>query len=157
MTRDFRSGGARVAVAALLGCPLLLGCVDRRLAITSEPPGATVLLNDAEVGATPCEVEFTYFGTYDVRLHKDGYEPLVTKAKAKAPPHEWPGLDLAAIAVPTTKRTRIEWHFTMTPAVVDDAALMARASELAGRAAEQAPPVTPPPAPPAPETPAPKP
>ncbi|MBN8646046.1 MAG: PEGA domain-containing protein [Planctomycetes bacterium] len=143
MTRDFRSGGARVAVAALLGCPLLLGCVDRRLAITSEPPGATVLLNDAEVGATPCEVEFTYFGTYDVRLHKDGYEPLVTKAEAKAPPHEWPGLDLAAMAVPTTKRTRIEWHFTLTPAVVDDAALMARASELAGRAAEQAPPATP--------------
>lgn len=150
MTGPHRVFPARAA--ALLGvAPLLVGCVDRRMSITSDPTGATVILNDAEVGTTPCEVEFTYFGVYDVRLHKDGYEPLVTNADAKAPPHEWPALDLAAMAVPTTKRTRINWHFTMTPAVQDDASLMARASELAGRAAEQAtPPVSPAAAPPAP-------
>ncbi|MFM9957762.1 MAG: PEGA domain-containing protein [Phycisphaerales bacterium] len=113
---------------------LLSGCQDRRLFITSEPAGARVILNDAEVGTTPCEVNFTYFGVYDVRLRKDGFEPLVTTAKAEAPVHEWPGVDLAAMAVPVEKKTRIEWHFTLSPEVIDDAALLSRAAEMHGRA-----------------------
>lgn len=124
------------AICLAVGAALLSGCVDRRIHIASTPPGASVILNDAEVGVTPCEVNFTYFGVYDVRLHKAGYEPLVTKAEAKAPVHEWPGIDLAAAAVPTTKRTRIEWHFTLSPEVIDDAALLARAAELRGKAVE---------------------
>lgn len=126
--------GVVVAGLALAACGV--GCADRRIHITSEPTGAAVILNDAEVGVTPCEVNFTYFGTYDVRLHKAGYEPLVTKAKTDAPFHEWPGVDLAAAVVPVTKRTRIDWHFAMTPEVVDDAGLLSRATELRGRAVE---------------------
>lgn len=122
-----------MALCALWSAAVAAGCVDRRIHITSEPTGAVVLLNDSEVGVTPCEVNFTYFGVYDVRLHKSGFEPLVTKAEAKAPFHEWPGVDLAAMAVPGTKRTRIDWHFTMQPEVVDDAALLARANDLRGR------------------------
>jgi hypothetical protein len=125
-----------LALCGLAFAACAVGCVDRRIHITSDPSGAAVILNDAEVGVTPCEVNFTYFGTYDVRLHKAGYEPLVTRAKAEAPFHEWPGVDLAAAAVPVTKRTRIDWHFTMTPEVVDDAGLLSRATELRGRAVE---------------------
>lgn len=128
---------SRVMTACVLGSAVgLAGCVDRRIHITSEPTGAVVMLNDAEVGVTPCEVNFTYFGVYDVRLHKSGFEPLVTKAEAKAPFHEWPGVDLAAMAVPGTKKTRIDWHFTMQPEVIDDAALLARANDLRGRLTE---------------------
>jgi len=122
-----------ILVCALGAAAGVAGCVDRRIHITSEPTGAVVMLNDAEVGVTPCEVNFTYFGVYDVRLHKSGFEPLVTRAEAKAPFHEWPGVDLAAMAVPGTKKTRIDWHFTMQPEVVDDAALLARAHDLRGR------------------------
>ncbi len=126
---------AGFCVAALAVAALLTACQDRRIFITSEPTGARVILNDAEVGTTPCEVNFTYFGTYDVRLRKDGYEPLVTKAEAKAPPHEWPGVDLAAMAVPVEKTTRIQWHFKMEPEVVDDQALLSRAAEMHTKAA----------------------
>ena len=108
------------------------GCVERRIHITSEPDGALVTLNDVEVGATPCEVDFTYFGVYDVRLRKPGFEPLATKAEAKAPFHEWPVVDLAAMAVPMKKRTRIDWHFVLEPAKDDRAGLLDRAAEMRG-------------------------
>lgn len=110
----------------------LAGCVERRIHISSEPSGAMVTLNDVQVGATPCEVDFTYFGVYDVRLRKAGFEPLATKAEAKAPFHEWPVVDLAAMAVPVTKRTRIDWHFVLEPAKDDAAGLMQRAAEARG-------------------------
>lgn len=112
-----------------LGAVLLAsgGCVQRTIEITSEPTGAQVYLNDVEVGRTPLEVGFTYFGTYDVRLRKDGYEPLITSAKTDAPMHEWPGFDLVAMAWPATKETRIRWHFAMEPSDVDEDALLERA------------------------------
>ncbi len=40
--------------------------------------------------ATPLEVDFTWFGVYDVRVTKSGYEPLITSREAKAPLHETP-------------------------------------------------------------------
>lgn len=109
---------------------LCAGCVERRIHITSEPGGALVTLNDVEVGATPCEVDFTYFGVYDVRLKKHGFEPLVTTAEAKAPFHEWPLIDLAAMAIPVRKRTRIDWHFVLEPTIEDREALINRAATL---------------------------
>jgi hypothetical protein len=120
-----------VLASTLLASAVLLGgCVERRIVITSEPSGATIFLNDAEVGRTPVEVDFTYFGVYDVRVRKEGYEPLVTTAEAKAPPHEWPGLDLLALLVPVTKVTRIDWHFTLAPADADESALLDRAGTM---------------------------
>lgn len=115
---------------ALVGLLALTGCTERRMFITSDPSGALVTLNDVEVGSTPCEVDFTYFGVYDVRLQKPGFEPLITKAEAKAPFHEWPVIDLVAMAVPVKKKTHIDWHFVLEPAVEDRAALMERAAEV---------------------------
>lgn len=128
---------AAIATAALaLAVLAAAGCVQRRIFVTSEPPGAEVWLNDVDVGLTPVEVDFTYFGVYDVRLRKDGFEPISTSAKAKAPPHEWPGLSFLALLVPTTKKTEIRWHYDLEPADNDPDALLARAREL--RASETA-------------------
>ncbi|MEO1129676.1 MAG: PEGA domain-containing protein [Planctomycetota bacterium] len=123
---------------ALLLClcasvPFLASCVDRRIYITSEPPGARVYLNDIDVGVTPAEVNFTYFGVYDVRLRKDGYEPLITSAEAKAPLHEQPVIDFFALLVPGEKRTEIRWHFDLEEAVNDPDALLERAAEMRER------------------------
>jgi hypothetical protein len=124
-------------VLAFIGCSLA-GCVERRMVITSEPQGALVTLNDVEVGETPCEVDFTYFGVYDVRLKKEGFEPLATKAEAKAPFHEWPVVDLVALAVPVKKSTKIEWHFVLEAATEDRGALIERAGDLRGQMADSA-------------------
>lgn len=118
-----------IGAFAAAGLLALTGCIERRLIVSSEPAGATLFLNDVEVGRTPCEVDFTYFGVYDIRLRKEGFEPLITTAEAKAPLHEWPGVDLVAMAVPARKETIIRWHFVMVPADEDREALMWRALE----------------------------
>lgn len=110
--RRLAAGTLALGVAALLG-----GCgrQERIISITSEPAGAVVWLNDVELGRTPVETEFTFFGVYDVRLVKAGYAPLLTSREAHAPLHEFPVIDLAATAIPGTRRTRLEWHFELTP------------------------------------------
>lgn len=98
----------------LLAVPCLsaVGCVQRTISITSEPSGALVFLNDEEVGRTPVVVPFTFYGVYDVRMEAEGYHPLWTQQKAKAPWWETPGVDLFAEAVPDGK-AELHWHFTM--------------------------------------------
>ena len=122
-----RTAGAIALVATLTGC------VERRLFITSDPPGALVHLNDVEVGRTPLEVDFVYFGTYDVRVEKQGYEPLLTSAKVAPKFHDLPGPDLIAEAWPGRFRTHKSWHFTLEEAETDPDALMARAAALRTR------------------------
>jgi hypothetical protein len=130
----------RMGIVVAVACVTVLGgCVERRLAITSEPTGARVWVNDREVGQTPCEVEFMWFGVYDVRLKKAGFEPLVTTAEAKAPLHEQPGLDAVAMAIPGRDVTRIAWHFVMEPSAGRADGLVDRARGLRDAEAAQDP------------------
>lgn len=101
----------------LTAIPLvLLGCgTQRTITISSDPSGALVHLNDVEVGRTPVTVPFTFYGTYDVRLEADGYDPLWTMRKAKAPLWEYPGVDLVGEAVGA--ENHLAWHFELAPAV----------------------------------------
>lgn len=69
--------------AVLLGT--LSGCVHRRVAIRTDPPGALVLLDGKEAGYTPMAVDFTYYGTREVTLMKDGYETLVAPLPLQTP------------------------------------------------------------------------
>ncbi len=137
MLRLTALGVLLVALVPLAAC----GRQERTLAITSDPPGAMVWVNDVQLGRTPVESDFTFFGTYDVRLRLEGYEPIATSAEADAPLHEQPGFDLAVAALPGTHRTRIAWHYTLTPvpeqAVDRDAAedaLVERAKAMRERA-----------------------
>ena len=98
--------------------------------MTSDPSGATVWLNDREIGRTPCEAEFTYYGTYDVRLALDGFEPLDTHAEAVAPAWDYLGPDLIAEAMPARLTSENRWHFTLTPVSNDHAALLERAKAM---------------------------
>lgn len=125
-----------MVAAALLAPALLGGCLERRLTITSEPPGALVWLNDVEVGRTPVDVDFEWYGTYDVRLALEGHEPLTTSAKADAPVHEWPGIDLFAAVLPVEFRNDVRWHFELEPALTDRDALLDRARETRGMLSE---------------------
>ncbi len=107
-------------------------CVQRRISITSTPPGALVHLNDQEVGRTPLEVPFTFYGTYDVRLEAAGRPPLWTTARAKQPWWEYPGPDLIAELIPN-QTSRVAWDFDIPPADPDEAdvpALLRRAEAM---------------------------
>ena len=123
--------GALCATALVLG-----GCIQRTLVITSEPEGAVVWVNDVEVGRTPLETDFTFYGTYDVRLRKEGYEALSTSKVAWTPVHEVPPIDFFVMALPWTTEKRVKWHFELEPlAEVEDTpeamdALRERADEM---------------------------
>lgn len=106
---------SRIALL-LLVATASLGCVERRLLITSEPSGALVHLNDQEIGRTPLDVPFRWYGVYDVKLQQDGYQTLHTQEEAEQPWWEYPGPDLVAEAVPG-KKVEVSWHFKLQPSV----------------------------------------
>ncbi len=147
MSPSRRSVSRLLLAAGLCAACTLPGCIERRIYITSEPPGATVWVNDIEAGRTPTSVAFTYFGNYDVRLRKDGYEPLITKGEANPPVYEFPGPDIVATAVPARIKTDVKWNYVLQPKLESvgpqdafESGLMQRAGSLRGQIAPSASP-----------------
>lgn len=103
---------AGAAMAAVLP-----GCLERRLNITSEPPGALVWVNDVELGRTPVEADFTFYGEYDVRVQLEGYEPIRRQMTASQPMYEYPPFDLVAGALPVDFENVVKWHFDLQPSL----------------------------------------
>jgi hypothetical protein len=93
MSRTVR-GGAWLWFLA--GCVLWAGCVDRRFVIRSDPPTAIVEVNGKPAGATPTDLQFTYYGTYLIVLKHEGFETLVVKQPVKPPWYEIPPLDFVS-------------------------------------------------------------
>lgn len=89
-----RPGGRRrwlcLAVCALI---LSTGCVQRRLIVRSNPPGALVYVDNNEIGMTPVSVDFTYYGARQIRLVKDGYETLKDQVRISPPWYQYVPID----------------------------------------------------------------
>lgn len=66
------------------------------MTIVSDPPGALVLLEGDEVGYTPCSVDFTYYGTREVTLVKNGFETLTVQQKVPPPWYQLPVIEFFA-------------------------------------------------------------
>ena len=132
----------RLWIVLSLAALALTGCVRRVIDITSDPPGARVWVNDREAGRTPCSIEFTHYGRYDVRLRREGFEPVVGFGDADAPAWDFVGCDLVSEVLPARLESRVAWHFTLIPTDQDEAALVQRAramrTGLAERSAEVA-------------------
>ncbi len=90
------------------------GCVERRLTINTAPQGATVILNDQEIGTSPVTVPFNWYGDYWVRVSKDGYETLDTHRKLKAPLHDYFPLDFfVQVLYPGRIVDSYQWTFEL--------------------------------------------
>lgn len=110
---------------------LTVGCVQRKLTVTSEPSGALVYLNNREAGRTPFTTDFTWYGDYDVVVRKDGFQTITTKKKIAAPWWQYPPVDLFAEITPGQKVDRHTLNFTLTPEQeIAASVLIARATEL---------------------------
>src|SRR3989337_2370753 len=84
----------QVVIALALAATLLpTGCVRRRLAVRSNPPGALVFVDNQQIGTTPCSADFTYYGTREIRLVKPGYETLTVNQPIPTPWYQIPPLD----------------------------------------------------------------
>jgi len=113
-----RRGSVRfILLSSLILTTGSVSCVRRIVIINTAPQGARVTLNDEEIGTSPVSVDFTWYGDYDVILHKDGHETLHTHHKLLAPWYQIPPIDFIAEAlVPFTIHDRREMFFTLEPA-----------------------------------------
>jgi hypothetical protein len=119
---------ALVVVAAMLST----GSVRRRLAVRSNPPGAMVFVDNQQIGTTPCSVDFTYYGTREIRLIKPGYETLTVNQPIPTPWYQIPGIDFFSDnLVPTKILDHRTVSFDLAPQViVPTEQLLDRANQL---------------------------
>ncbi len=141
----------------LLGAALLLlalpsaGCVQRRMTIRSNPPGALVYVDDYQLGTTPVSTDFVYYGTRKIRLVKDGYETLTVRQPFPVPWYEVFPLDFVTENLwPWEIRDERVVDLAMAPADSQPAELVVSRAQAARQASGSLPasaPVAPPPVP----------
>ncbi|MBA7634257.1 hypothetical protein ES703_41840 [subsurface metagenome] len=103
-------------VVGLIVSLFLGGCVERKLTINTEPQGAIVVLNDEEIGTSPVTVSFEWYGDYNVRVSKEGFETLKTHRKLKGPWYDMFPFDFfAQLIYPKRIVDSYEWTFTLAP------------------------------------------
>ena len=123
----------------LLGIGLLAlvsGCVERKLTVTSEPSNALVYMNGKEIGRTPIETDFLWYGNYDLQIRKEGYQTLKTESQLTAPWWQWVPIDLFAELMPWHPTDRKSLHYTLTETPPTDTSaetLIDNATELKSR------------------------
>ena len=96
------------------------GCVERKMIVRSDPPGAAVYVDGERKGVTTpdgLEVGFESYGTRTVVVRGEGYVPLVRQAELEVPWYQvfplglfsdllWPGtiVDAHPVSVTLTRR-----------------------------------------------------
>src|SRR4026208_1442272 len=123
-----------VALAALSQA----GCVERILAIQSDPPGAAAYLDGEKVGTTPCEVPYTWYGTRILVLELRGFNLVRQEIVLNPPWWQLVPIDfITDVMIPMTIRDRMSVSFTLDPAPAPPGevdAVLERADELRKRA-----------------------
>jgi hypothetical protein len=132
----------RHLVVAGLALAVTAGCVQRRMTIRSNPPGALVYVDDYQVGTTPVSHDFVYYGTRKIRLVKDGFETLTVRQPIPLPWYEVFPLDFVTEnLVPWEIRDERVIDLAMQPASTEPAESVAVRAEQARLAAGSLPPV----------------
>lgn len=120
-----------ILAAALTLCAQA-GCVQRRVTIRTNPPGALVYIDNYQIGTTPVSTDFTYYGTRSIRMVKDGFETLTVKHSFHTPWYEYFPLDFVSEnVIPWEIRDERALDFQLLPQfVVPEHQLMERAEGL---------------------------
>ena len=66
------------------------------MTVRSNPPGATVSVDNQVIGTTPAASSFVYYGTREFRIEKDGYETQTIHQRLNPPWYEYPVLDFVS-------------------------------------------------------------
>ncbi len=137
MTRYHSACGSRLLRTALwlvlvVGCVISTGCVQRRMTIRSNPPGALVYVDNYEIGVTPVSTDFVYYGTREFRLVKDGYETQTKLVTIPPPWYQFVPFDFVAEnLIPYEVRDERKLDFAMEPQrLVPTEELLGRADSL---------------------------
>ncbi|MFI4911421.1 MAG: PEGA domain-containing protein [Sedimentisphaeraceae bacterium JB056] len=103
-------------ISMLIFCILVIvctGCVERELTIKTLPEGAGVELNDEQVGLSPVTVSFNWYGTYRVRIEKEGYRTLIVNKELERPSNDYFPFDLFRDIFAPDVIDSYEWSFDL--------------------------------------------
>ncbi|HLF93758.1 MAG TPA: PEGA domain-containing protein [Planctomycetota bacterium] len=120
--------------AALLLLPIVAGgCVERFIYVKSDPPGATVTLDDQELGKTPLEIPYTWYGKRILAVELKGRVPVRETIALNPPWWQYFPLDfITDVLFPFTLTDRAEFAYVLEEPAFSDREL----EEVKKRAAE---------------------
>lgn len=96
--------------ALLLG---LIGCIDRKLFIKTEPAGADVFVNGKLIGSSPAEIATPWSGTYGIEIRKEGYATVSDKKVIGSKTYEIFPIDFFAQVIPITIKDHRDAVYTL--------------------------------------------
>ena len=64
------------------------GCVSRRMTIRTNPPEALVEVDGKQLGLSPVSMDFTYYGTREIKISKPGFETMTLQQPVLRPWHQ---------------------------------------------------------------------
>lgn len=119
-------------MTALCAVVAVSGCVHRRATIRTEPPGALVSVGDRDIGYSPASFDFTWYGTEEVTIRRDGYEMESHYIKLRRPWYQVPPLDfITDNLLPFRAQDRQEFNFPLRArALVPGSELLERGNAL---------------------------
>jgi len=106
---------AGALLAALLPLAVSTGCIRTMVRITSDPSDAMVSVNYVERGRTPIEIPIIWYWYYEIKVEKEGYQPVEAHERFYAPPWAVPPLDLLAEAIPIPIKKTYYRHYILKP------------------------------------------
>lgn len=86
----------QVVVLSVLIAMVSTGCVRRRMTVRTNPPGATVSIDNQVIGTSPAASSYVFYGTREFRIEKDGYRTETIRRKIHPPWYQYPGIDFIA-------------------------------------------------------------
>jgi hypothetical protein len=103
--------------------------------VRTNPPGATVSVDNQVIGVSPAATPFVYYGTREFRIEADGYQTETIRRKFKPPWYQWPGVDFFAETLwPGELRDERIIDVTLVPKTsVSQEEVLARAESLRGQ------------------------
>lgn len=133
------------SIVILLGS-LLTGCVERKFVIDSNPRGAKVFVNNVEIGTTPVDYPFLYYGTYNITLEMQGFQTETFQQRVAPPWYAYPPADfITEHVIPSKIRDIRRLNYDLRPQVqVSPIDLIREATELRERGQALPPPQNPP-------------
>ena len=140
MVKRTRNSRRKGRLRRLVGKVLLLagllflvsGCVQRRLIVRTQPEGAYLTIDHQPIGYTPVSVPFTYYGTREIKLEKDGFKTVQVQQRIRPPWYErFPISFLAEHFSPRELRDERVLDFQLEPRQqVNENFLLERAQQL---------------------------
>jgi hypothetical protein len=113
LTKAFRMMCVAAVLAVFVSIP---GCTARSITITSNPPGADVMVNRRFIGQTPVRVGFTHYGVYLVEIRKEKFETLSKEECISPPLYSYEPVSLVSDnLIPARLNDDIYLHYVLKP------------------------------------------